>query len=265
MWKGQRAELLSYLHSVGATFLHRSHSFTCCRKENQCWNGELSRTTQCHQQTCDVEQSDVQWHQIEGVCTGWRGSGRGLSPEERRTTKRTAPIHDPEQKRSASFYSGMTQKTQKQCHEYQKHFLNGSAANKDERGLQSESGKGQVTQRIQMKKVSSLNQRKVRSDNEYRSNFDSKRFPVWNKQRPGQTTHAAVQMKRGLQSKSGKGRVTQQKQTKKVCCLNQRKVRSHIKYRWKGFGVWIRERSGHTLNVDEKVSQFKSGKGQVNT
>ena len=70
--------------------------------------------------------SDVQWYQIEGVCSGWRGSGRVLSPEERPTTKRTAPIHDPEQKQSASFHSDMTQRTQKQCHEYQKHLLNGS-------------------------------------------------------------------------------------------------------------------------------------------
>ena len=63
--EGSRAELPSCLHSVGAcygwsTSFHPSHSFACCRKENQYWNEKLSCTTQCHQQTCDVEQSDVQ-------------------------------------------------------------------------------------------------------------------------------------------------------------------------------------------------------------
>ena len=116
---------------VDGSLLYIAHSFACCRKENQCWNEELSCTTQCHQQTCDVEQSDVQWYQIEAVFTGWKGLGRVLSPEERRTTKRTAPIHDPEQKRSASFHSDMTQRTQEQCHEYQKHLSNGSAASRD--------------------------------------------------------------------------------------------------------------------------------------
>ena len=130
---GQRAELQSCLRSVGASCgwfasLHRSQFCMLQKRESVLERGaELYNSVSSTNMWCRTE-----WHSmitIEAVCTVWRGSGRALSPEEHRTTKRTAPIHDPQQKQSASSHSDMTEK--KQRHSV---FLYSSKVNVDQPG-----------------------------------------------------------------------------------------------------------------------------------
>ena len=52
---------------------------------------------------------------------GWRKLDQVLNLEDRRTTERTAPIHDPEQKQLAFSRSNMAQRVQERCYGYKKY------------------------------------------------------------------------------------------------------------------------------------------------